>query len=112
MGSNISGFEILNGQGSNFDDSMTGGSLNDTLWGGGGNDAGRRRRGTNQLDGGNLAPIRAVFIGTSSDFTFSHSGGFILATDTTTGEIDYLKNIEDVSFNNGTDTHALSDFIV
>ena len=91
-------------------DSVHGGALNDTLWGQGGDDFLFGGAGVNQLDGGD-GNDTAVFIGQSSDFTFSHSGAFILAVDTVTGETDYLKNIENVSFNNGTDTHALSDFI-
>ncbi len=110
-GSHISGFEVLNTEGTPFDDTIVGGSANDTLWGGGGNDMLSGGTGVNEIDGG-AGFNTLVFSGHLSDFTFSHAGAFILATDAVTGETDDLKNIQDVSFNNGTDTHALSDFIV
>ena len=110
LGTTITGFEVLNYTGGDFGDTVHGGALNDTIYGGAGDDFLFGGAGVNQLIG-NGGNDTAVFIGQSSDFTFAHQGTWIVATDTVTGETDYLNSIENVSFNNGTDTHLLTDFI-
>lgn len=83
-------------------DSLTGGSANDLLVGGAGADT---------IDGGG-GTDRARFLGNASDYTLQYStnngttwdaprtvGAWVRVTDNATGEMDLVKNVEELAFN-------------
>ncbi len=74
------------------DDVLLGGEDNDLLHGGSGSDA---------LDGGSGHDI-AKYDGAASDYVISSFAGGFDVTETTTGEVDTLENIEQILFSDGT----------
>ena len=110
-GTVISGFEVLNYQASNYGDTVHAGGGDDTLWGGSGDDFLFGGAGTNQLNGFGGTDT-AVFQGHESDFSFSVlAPGVFEADNLVTGEHDKLISIENVQFDGGGTSHALSDYI-
>ncbi|MEO1795040.1 MAG: hypothetical protein AAFU50_10635, partial [Pseudomonadota bacterium] len=78
--------------GGDGDDTIFGDSQNDTLIGGAGNDA---------LDGGNGVADVAEFTGNLSNFSFAGAGDELAVLDLTTGDLDVLRNIEILRFDDG-----------
>jgi Ca2+-binding RTX toxin-like protein len=96
---------LLGNAGNDF---MEGGKGNDVLLGGEGDDILTGNEGNDTLDGGD-GEDNARYEGNYDRYVIAKDGKDFKVTDKTTNEVDVLKNIESVTFNNFVETLRTSD---